>query len=468
MGKTLEVQIIDHHPLTRKLGPGWHYTGETVGAVTTLLVERIIEQGFTISTIEATLFLMGIYEDTGSLSYHTTTPRDVRCAAWLLEHGARLDIADDFLHHPLTPDQQELFEQFKKNVETRTISEQSIAVAAVSFPRYVEEVSILAHKLRDLWDPDGLFLLVKFDGQVQLIARSTTDAIDVAEIASEFGGGGHSRASAASIQGGELQQVSSRLWNLLAKRVKPAVTVRQIMSFGVLHTVEPTTTVEQAHLLMQRYGHEGFPVLEDGRVVGILSRRETDRAMHLGLENAAISMYMTKGQIQVRPDDAVETLQKVMMECGVGQVPVVSDSGQIIGIVTRTDLIRLLLGSSNGKGRNARRQEIPQKLIQMVPQKRIELLWQAADCAQSLGYTLYIVGGFVRDLLLERPNFDIDLVVEGDAIALAKRLAEQNGGRVRSHVRFGTAKWILNQDESLDFVTARTEFYAHPTALPLF
>ena len=92
-----------------------------------------------------------------------------------------------------------------------------------------------------------------------------------------------------------------------------------------------------------------------------------------------------------------------------------------------------------------------------------------------MGYPLYAVGGFVRDLLLAQPNFDLDLVVEGDAIRLAQELVAATGGRLRSHRRFGTAKWILPAElagengqlpDSLDFVTARTEFYEHPTALP--
>jgi tRNA nucleotidyltransferase (CCA-adding enzyme) len=206
--------------------------------------------------------------------------------------------------------------------------------------------------------------------------------------------------------------------------------------------------------------------LEDERVVGILSRREVDRAMRLGLENAAISMYMTKGEITVRPEDAIETLQQVMVQHGVGQVPVVSDEGVVLGIVTRTDLINLLLQVPNKVNARPRNQEITHRLGEMIEEKKLSLLWQAADTAQALGYTLYIVGGFVRDLLLGRPNLDIDLVIEGDAIALAKRLAHDIGGRVRTHARFGTAKWILDGNESLDFVSARTEFYAHPTALP--
>ena len=58
---------------------------------------------------------------------------------------------------------------------------------------------------------------------------------------------------------------------------------------------------------------------------------------------------------------------------------------------------------------------------------------------------LYIVGGFVRDLLLDRPSIDFDLVVEGDAIVLGKVLSERYGGRVTTHKRFGTAKWLLGK-----------------------
>jgi tRNA nucleotidyltransferase (CCA-adding enzyme) len=459
------VQIIDHHALSRELRPGWTYSGEVVGAVTTLLVEQIAERQYPLSPIEATLFLLGIYEDTGSLSYLATTPRDVRSAAWLLEQGASLEIANEFLHYPLTDDQREMYELFLEKAETYAFAGQSVVVAATTFPRYVEEVSVLAHMLCNLFEPAGLFLVVQFDDQVQLIARSTSDAVDVAVIAAAFGGGGHSRASAALIRDMPLPEVKTRLLDLLAEHVQPATTVRQIMSYGV-HTVRPTTTVAQAAELMQRYGHEGFPVLREGRVVGILSRREIDRALRLGLDNAAISTYMTKGPIGVRPDDAIDTVQRVMMDYGVGQVPVVSADGGVLGIVTRTDLISYLFASPTDQGRQPRREEIAHMLNQAVSAQKLMLLWQAARCAQELGYALYIVGGFVRDLLLGRENFDIDLVVEGDAIALARELARQGGGRIRSHARFGTAKWILSDQESLDFVTARTEFYAHPTALP--
>ncbi|MEA3345511.1 MAG: hypothetical protein U9Q78_04600 [Chloroflexota bacterium] len=113
-----------------------------------------------------------------------------------------------------------------------------------------------------------------------------------------------------------------------------------------------------------------------------------------------------------------------------------------------------------------------------LPSSLFNLLREASQIAEGMGGALYVVGGFVRDLLLEAPTLDLDLVVEGDAIRLARRLAEAHGGRVFSHARFGTAKWILparrdgGQLEQelgvshLDFATARRESYERPASLP--
>ncbi len=93
------------------------------------------------------------------------------------------------------------------------------------------------------------------------------------------------------------------------------------------------------------------------------------------------------------------------------------------------------------------------------------LVRAARDAAAAENARLYVVGGAVRDLLLGRPLVDVDIVVEGDATALARRVARQTGGRMEVHDRFGTAKVVQN-GQSLDLVTARTETYARPGALP--
>jgi len=465
MRPSTEIQIIDHHPLDNDLNSNVMLHLDEVGATTTMLVEQISDASISLTPVEATLLLLGIYEDTGKLSYGTTTPRDLRAAAWLLDQGANLSVVNDFLQYPISDEQRELYHQLVQEAEPYQFAGHAIIIAAVRAGVLVEEISTLAHKLRDLFDPDALFVLVQMNEHVQLVARSSTDAIDVAAIAEVFDGGGHGRAAAALIHGMTLQAVHDKILDLLESHVKPSTVVAEIMSKGV-HTLDSTTTVAEAAAMMSRLGHEGFPVVEEGLVVGILTRRESDRAMQLKLGDAPVSLYMTPGEIQVEPADSVEHLQSVMMEYGVGQVPVVKD-GQPIGIVTRTDLIKLW---SAPQRRPPQAIDLRDRLANTLPPRVEEILRLAGQLADELGFSLYIIGGFVRDLLLEIPNLDLDLVVEGDAIKLARKLSRRIGGRVRTHSRFRTAKWLpderdddLSEIGTLDFATARTEFYEHPT-----
>ncbi|MCX6031423.1 MAG: CBS domain-containing protein [Chloroflexi bacterium] len=469
--------VVDHHPLMRELSPGWTFSGEEVGATTTLLVERLAETALPLAPVEATLLALGIYEDTGALSYETTTPRDLRSAGWLMERGANLLLVNKFLHHPLTDEQRQLYSQLAENSQPYQFHGHSIIIATATAPQPVEEISTLAHKLHDLYEPDAIFMLVAMGGDhVQFVARSTSDAVDVGKIAAALGGGGHSRAAAALIREGTLHSIYETLVYLLQSHVKPTVTVGQIMSYGAPQTLAPGDTVADAAARVSRYGFEGFPVMESGRVIGMLTRREIDRAMHHGLGRHPISRYMRAGEVYVTPDDSAEQLRRVMTEQDWGQVPVLDpQTGALLGIVTRTDLIKQWAGGVAPQAEN-----LSGRMAKSLPAPLLDLLKEAGAAAGAMGYPLYAVGGFVRDLLLETPNFDVDLVVEGDAIKLAQALAGRLGGHVRSHRRFGTAKWLMADSEwpvakqlsaightlALDFVTARTEFYEHPTALP--
>jgi len=357
------------------------------------------------------------------------------------------------------------------------------------------ELSTVAHKIRDLLDPDALFLLANTRGGVQMIARSTSDHIDVAQIAEHFGGGGHERAAASLIKDRELERVCQELLAILPHHIHPAITVAQIMS-GDPQMLSPETPVEEAAQRMLRYGYEGYPVVQEGKVVGLLNRRAVDRALAHKLKLTAASL-MDAGEVSVRPEDSIEHLQRVMTETGWGQVPVVHpETGHIVGIVTRTDLIKTLSGAQHISSR----QNLTDRLENALPPARLSLLKSIARAAHEQRAALFIVGGFVRDLLLDRPSQDFDLVVEGDAIELARSLAGVYGGRVTSHSRFGTAKWhiakirpnlvetlrkvgetqvangksqratlnfnVTDLPEFVDLITARTEFYTHPTALP--
>jgi tRNA nucleotidyltransferase (CCA-adding enzyme) len=98
--------------------------------------------------------------------------------------------------------------------------------------------------------------------------------------------------------------------------------------------------------------------------------------------------------------------------------------------------------------------------------ERLQPVFEAVAAVSEPFEGVYLVGGTVRDILLGERGFDVDIAVEGDAIALAQALADALGGRVRAHEKFGTAVVIYGDDERVDVVTARTEFYDAPAALP--
>jgi tRNA nucleotidyltransferase (CCA-adding enzyme) len=434
------VHVVDHHPLAADVDPGWSRLVEGVGATTTLLVETLEESAAQVGPIEATLLLTAIYEDTGSLTYAGTTARDARAVAWLLEQGASLTLAADSLHHPLTDGQRMVYDRLVEAAESLSIHGVSIVLACAEARGLEDEVSILAHKLRDLFDPAGLFVLVALDGHVQLVARSSSDSVDVARVSEHFGGGGHSRAAAALIRGQSLEQARAALLAYLPEVVRPAQTVADLMS-NAPQLLDPSVPIGEAADRMRRFGHEGYPVVENGRVVGLLTRRAVDRAVAHGLVDRPVRTAMDPGDLVVYPDDSVERLQRTMVEHDWGQVPVVDRAdGRVIGIVTRTDLLRSLVGPSTSQPAPALEAELERAL----PASRRALLRLVADAAEARRMALYVVGGFVRDLLLHQPGADFDLVVEGDAVAVALDLSQAFGGKVGSHRRFGTAKWRLD------------------------
>jgi tRNA nucleotidyltransferase (CCA-adding enzyme) len=475
MGDDVRVDIIDHHELDRELPSDWTYFGDLLGATTTILVEEISARFLKLTNIEATLLLLGIYEDTGALSYEGTTSRDVRAAAWLMEQGASLAVVNKFIHHPLAPEQRDLYDQLLEQSETHEVEGHTVILAWAKAPEFSGEISTLAHKLRELLEPAALFVLVALDNRIQLVARSMTDDIDVSAVAGHFGGGGHQRAAAALIRARSLGDVHDELLRLLPEITRPSVTVEQVMSRGV-QVLSPRDTVADAADRMRRTGHEGFPVVAEGHVIGLLTRRAVDRALQFRMADVPVTQVMEAGSVTVSGRDSVAHLQQTMIESGWGQIPVVEDE-RIVGVVTRSDLITLW-GTPPTPPHHG---EVATLLEESLSVPVLALVRRISQQAHEMGFVPYFVGGLVRDLLLGHPIVDLDLVIEGDGIALARRLAADLGGRVIPHRRFGTAKWLLRPSvwqqvtgsaphdvlpPSVDFVTARTEFYTHPTALP--
>ena len=192
--------VWDHHPHRHIYPDREENIYDPTGACTTFLVEKLMEKpGLHPGRIFTTLMLMGIYEDTGSLSYGSTTPRDIRAAAWLVEKGADLDLMRRYVLQPMTDNQQAGCERLIQTMETYEIKEQNIIIAHADIRTIGDEFSAVAHQLRDMFNPDGLILLLAVRTGVRIICRATTDDIDFGAMMRSMNGGGHSRAASGMI-----------------------------------------------------------------------------------------------------------------------------------------------------------------------------------------------------------------------------------------------------------------------------
>jgi tRNA nucleotidyltransferase (CCA-adding enzyme) len=251
--------------------------------------------------------------------------------------------------------------------------------------------------------------------------------------------------------------------------------VHDLMSRGV-KTVAADAELRDIIRELRLIGHEGYPVVENGQIVGLLNRRDADKAIEHGLDSLRVRDVMQSGSVLLASDATIANLEQIMLSSGWGQIPIVDENGTLIGIVTRTDLIKYwarVHGHTPDETPHVSRAQITQTLGENIA----TLIDAIAQVAQAQGLGMYLVGGCVRDLLLQRRNLDIDFVVEGDAIGFAERLQKQFSGALNTFKPFGTAKWSPDDDTSkrlgitglpdhIDFASARNEFYQQPTALP--
>jgi tRNA nucleotidyltransferase (CCA-adding enzyme) len=455
----VEKVVFDHH--AGEL-PDWVKRENAVisqdGALTTTLVGVLAEREIAVSPLEATAFALGIHEDTGSLTYPTATQRDADALAWCLRHGARQDLLARFLHTPLTDDERELLGALMSAVRTERVAGVDVLVAAESWPRHVDGVSNLAHKIVDLTDCRALVLLVDMDDRVFVVTRSRTPDIDAAAIARALGGGGH-REAASAIFRGSLEEAQETLREGLAAAAREPVRAEQVMSRPA-RSVEPDETVAQAMVACQRYAQSGILVVEGGRLVGAVGREDLDKAIAHGLSHAPVKGIMSSRVAAVPAGAPLPEVQEALAASADGRVAVL-EGDQLVGVVTRSDVLRAL-------GEQPAVEPEPEASLagELAGLPDLQEVFEAVAAVSEPYDGVYLVGGTVRDILQGERSFDVDVAVEGDAIELARSLADALGGRVRAHRKFGTAVVLYGEEERVDVVTARTEFYDAPAALP--
>lgn len=475
----VKLHIYDHHPFNEDDLRGQLEVVEDVGATATIFTEIIKERKIPITPMEATVLCLGIYEETGSLRFPSTTVRDLLAVAYLLKKGANLNIVSEYIKTEFGRDELEILKELMESAHDITLYGIRIRIVKAVRRDYVGDIAPLAHRIMDMEDIDGLILLMSMEGKIIVVGRSRVPEFDVSKVLEPLGGGGHPVAASATLKEEPLEIVQERIEEIIRTVVKPQKVARDIMTSPVI-TIQHNKSIRDAEILMTRYGVNVLPVLKKDRYMGILSREVVEKALLHGFRESPVSDFTTTDAETTSPETPVSEVERTMIEQNQRFMPVV-EKDRVIGAITRTDLLRTLYEETLRRrriteeepqsrasiGRNIRR-----LLEERFPAEVTRLLRDAGEVGDSLGYPVYLVGGSVRDILRGERNLDIDIVVEGDGIELAQRLARRyDSVRVITHRRFNTAKLIFKKDMphpdfTVDVATARTEYYEKPASLP--
>lgn len=509
------IKVYDHHLDIESDIPAIYTQIEPVGATTTLIAEQLQQSSIKLTSFEATVMALGIHVDTGSLTYDQTTPRDAAALAWLMAQGASVRQIAEYVDPGLSPQLQTLLREALDDLHSQTYLGYTISWVILKTPEFVPGLSSLISRLVELTESDALLLAADYPGsggeddtgnssinlspssplsRLIVIGRSRIEGTNLNELFQPLGGGGHSQAAAVRLRDVDSRTLIEQLLTQLKDQIPQPLTARELMSSPV-RTIRPDTTISEAQRILLRYGHSGLSVVdENDHMVGVIARRDLDLALHHGFGHAPVKGYMSKNIQTITPQTPLSEIESLMVTYDIGRLPVLND-GQLVGIVTRTDVLRQLHQERTQERRNreasSQQQEAPAPYCTLAHlRERLapplwELLTKAAQEAEQRGWHLYLVGGAVRDLLLADPAEplllkDIDLVVDGfhrsadtgAGVALAEVLQKTYpNARQSIHGAFQTAALLWHNDPVLDslwvdIATARTEFYPYPAANP--
>ena len=476
----IELVIYDHHPDgDQDLEADEGLIDAEAGSTSTLMVEELIRRGIELDAREASLMLLGIYEDTGSLAYATTGPRDLVAASWLLERGGDLGAVRRYVLRRLDPRRLDVLHRMTDELRIYRLRGHRVGIVALELGSYIDELAPLVGRSLELFELPLLFGVFGEGERVTVIARGELPGMHLGRFLEEHaGGGGHPTAAAASIKGQTVLEVRERLLDALEADLPPGVRAGDLM-LADFHGLPASASTTEAKEHLNRHRLNAAPVVaEEGsrRVVGVVTRQGLDAALQHELGGRGVETVMERELQWVSPEAPAEEIAARMM----GHHPrlvLVGDpaTGEPLGVATRMQVLRHLYGrleetsdrlGRRSRDRRARRADVGRLLREGPAEGVARRLALIAETAREHRVRAYLVGGLVRDLLLERDNRDVDLVVEGDGPHFARLLRDRLGGRVREHRPFMTAVLVDDDGFHIDVASARSEFYRAPAALP--
>jgi tRNA nucleotidyltransferase (CCA-adding enzyme) len=458
--ENVEVEIYDHHPkkaYSKKYKTHLYKTG----ALTTIFVEKLKREKIKIDSIDATILALGIYEDTGGFKYKGTTLRDIKAYQFLFEVGIDLNRFMKVIQDRFDLPELELLKELQVNAEFLPIKDFKIYISQTS-KRYNYDVAGLLKYVKAFEDADAYFVVINQKNKKTIIGRSADENIDVNKILKHFDGGGHKYAASAQITGFSYEDIKTILIYLLEK--EPFNLEHLIIDD--LPKIKFDTKFKELENLVKTYKYM-IVLDQNGKYAGILSSQTVKLGLKHGLTEEKAITFAEDWYVVNCSDLNILKLKK-LMEINSEIFPVIKE-GQYIGVIYKKDIIKQLLKDipeENLTHYHLKTYNFKQKLEKFFPKILIEKFKEIGELSQKLGYRSFIIGGVVRDIILNRPNLDVDIIVEGDAPTLIKEYVKDKNYTFYIYNEFMTGQVMIENGLKLDFSTARKEEYQSPGAYP--
>jgi nanoRNase/pAp phosphatase (c-di-AMP/oligoRNAs hydrolase)/CBS domain-containing protein len=332
----LDIIVWDHHEDGDIEARETHFA--KTGAAVTLLVQQIEKERKLITPIQATLFLIGLYEDTGHLSYPSTCPEDAYAAGFLLDRKADLNILGTFLQPAYGKKQKEVLFDMLQRADRSEVNGFSVSVSQVEIYNRVENLAMVMQMYRELMNVDvaiGIFQDVK-KNKCMVIGRSGVDEINIGVLMRSLGGGGHPGAGSALVKGANPAVLLETVMELLKGNQYSSVMLSDIMSYPVV-TVKEDTPVGDVAMMLREMGCSGMPVVDSNdTLVGVVSRRDFRKVKKSNQMQSPIKAIMSRKLITIAYDKSAVEAARLMIRHDIGRIPVMKED-KIIGIITRSD-----------------------------------------------------------------------------------------------------------------------------------
>ncbi len=335
----IEIDLWDHHMTgDADINAIWSCR-ENIGATVTLLIREMIKKKIRVNSLVSTALLIGLYEDTGHLTFPATTADDARAAAYLLENKADLNVARFFLNPPYEETQREVLFEMMKETEKITINGNSVAFNTVYLDKKVANLASVVNMYRKIINVDAIFVTFVTDSRYTIIGRSGVDHIHIGQIMQSLGGGGHAGAGSAAVKKNKISaaRVREKITGLLAVEQVGTIQIYAIMSFPVF-TVSPDTPMHEVQELMAAKKIRGVMVTEGKKIKGIIVLWDLKKIRKKKQWNSPAKAFMIRDVTTIPPEASPANAARIMIKKDIGHLPVVQNN-KMIGIVTRTDIL---------------------------------------------------------------------------------------------------------------------------------